>query len=277
MTLNEFFLKAPYELKKVGLKKGEKSLLHVLTPTILFILKPGIYLSIEGERENIFTREEMIFLPSGLSCLLSASNAQEVYIFPILHPSVLYLRYISSSFAPLPDLLKEPFFSLPLKEVFLKFLYSLTLYQKDNLLTDKLMEIKTAELFSLFKILYNETELRRFFTPVLSSEHAFMIMVLSSYKKVRTVEEFSEKSGISLSSFNRLFHKVFGVSPYRWMTQKKLESLMEAVTQSSYPLKQVAFDSGFSSLSQMIDFCKKHTGKTPGEIRKKALLRGTMN
>lgn len=107
-----------------------------------------------------------------------------------------------------------------------------------------------------------------FFYPVLTGEYQFIGQVLSLCQEINTVDELANRMNLSLSTFNRKFQSSFNISPYKWMIKKKTEKVYNAIIESESPLKQVADEVGFSSLSQMIDYCKKHIGMTPGEIRK---------
>ncbi|MCD7938572.1 MAG: helix-turn-helix domain-containing protein [Tannerellaceae bacterium] len=267
MMSSDVFPVQPYELKKVEFKKGE-NLICIEKPLIAFIQKKGVGISLKREFLKTTKGEEMIFLPPGFPCLFSLESDTEVYFLYLSDPLRLYIKYIAflSEKTPLP---KKLLVSLPLLEPIHEFLSSLLEYQKENLLSPILLEIKTAELFTLLKLLFPASHLTHFFAPVLLPGYSFMLKVLSAYKKVKSVEELAQKTALSLSGFHRLFQKVFGTTPYKWLIQKRIQLLFEELTTSDKPLKQVAFECGFSSLSQMIRFCKKHHGTTPGEIRKR--------
>ena len=57
------------------------------------------------------------------------------------------------------------------------------------------------------------------------------------------------------------------MSPVQYITRKRIERAELLLLTENLPVKEVAFELGFSDLSYFIRLFKKVTGKTPGENR----------
>lgn len=131
-------------------------------------------------------------------------------------------------------------------------------------------ELKIKEFFYLLRAYYNKKELAGFFRPLLSNNTRFTNFVLQNYKKVKTVNELAALYNSSVSSFDKKFRMTFGISPYKWMMQKKISVLYNELNTTTKPLKQIAKEQNFSSLPQFTDYCKKHFGYSPSKMRRLA-------
>lgn len=97
----------------------------------------------------------------------------------------------------------------------------------------------------------------------------FIELVLSNYKSVESVEEFSEKCGFNSSkTFTRHFQKHLGTTPKQWLMEIKKRDVVYQLRNTSYSFAVIARKLGFSSASHLYHFCVNRIGETPGEIRK---------
>jgi AraC-like DNA-binding protein len=67
--------------------------------------------------------------------------------------------------------------------------------------------------------------------------------------------------------FIRLFKREVGVSPLRYINQKKTEKAQLLLLTADMPVKEVAYELGFFDLSYFIRLFKKKVGMTPQEYR----------
>ncbi|MCD7978056.1 MAG: AraC family transcriptional regulator [Tannerellaceae bacterium] len=128
------------------------------------------------------------------------------------------------------------------------------------------------ELFHLLTYSYSKRELAGLFYPVLKREDSFARFIEENYPRLKTAKELVQEAHMSLKSFENKFNYVFGISPGRWMIRRKTEIVYQEITSSSLPLSVIADKCGFATLSHMTDFCKKHLGTTPTQIRKRSEL-----
>lgn len=130
------------------------------------------------------------------------------------------------------------------------------------------LKIKIQELFFLLRAYYPKEELLYFFRPLLEKNSTFSEFVYNNYMKVKSIKELADMANYSLSGFQKHFKKIFGVSAYQWLKQKRSMSIYRELNSTERPLKEISEEYGFSSPSHFNDFCKTQFGNTPGDIRK---------
>ena len=162
---------------------------------------------------------------------------------------------------------EETFPTMGMKPEMRPYVDSVLAYHGDGIDNPSLHGLKARELFILLGEYHTERELATFFRHGPGPNPGFSSFVLGNYRQVRTVKEFAQRANVSLSGFEKEFRRAFGTSPYRWMKQKRMERLLSQISRGDKPLKVVCEDCGFSSTSQMNDFCKKEWGVTPGKLR----------
>lgn len=72
-------------------------------------------------------------------------------------------------------------------------------------------------------------------------------------------------------SFRRKMKKVTGYTPKEWVVKERAKDVEHYLKNTHLTLTEVAFTTGFSSTSNLNDFCQAYLLDTPGEIRKKWL------
>ena len=80
----------------------------------------------------------------------------------------------------------------------------------------------------------------------------------------------SELSRIGLLSENHLlrnFNQIFGLTPFQYISQKRIQEAKRQLLETDKPIKEVAIDSGYSSFSNFSTYFKKITGKSPTSFR----------
>ncbi len=89
----------------------------------------------------------------------------------------------------------------------------------------------------------------------------------SHYKEINSINEIAKSLHISVSYICRLFKNELSTTPYKYITEKKLEYAKELL-QKNYSVTQAAMDSNFYSTSAFIQIFKKNYGITPNEYKK---------
>ena len=77
---------------------------------------------------------------------------------------------------------------------------------------------------------------------------------------------------LSVSHFYRSFRKVYGVSPYQYGQQRRLEKAAELLRGKSMPVQDIAFRCGFPDLPSFSRAFKKAYGLSPVQFRKRHSL-----
>lgn len=87
---------------------------------------------------------------------------------------------------------------------------------------------------------------------------------LSSLK----VAEVAAVANISPFYFSRLFRQSTGLSPHKYITQRRLEVAKQLLKKTNLPIIEISAEVGFNSQSHFITLFKKHVGTTPLKYRK---------
>lgn len=93
----------------------------------------------------------------------------------------------------------------------------------------------------------------------------------SALDRVVTLDELSEASGRDRWSLSRDFRALYGTSPYRYMTHRRLD-LARAMLTSGYPLAESAISAGFFDQSHMTRQFIQAYGVSPGRWLKRLKL-----
>jgi len=80
---------------------------------------------------------------------------------------------------------------------------------------------------------------------------------------------------LSYSWFRRIFKQYTGFAPAQYQMEIKLQKSKELLTSTGMPVKEIAFDLGFESVSYFVTFFKSRTGMSPTEYRDK--VKGKLN
>jgi AraC-like DNA-binding protein len=77
------------------------------------------------------------------------------------------------------------------------------------------------------------------------------------------LEKFGYLTGRSLTTFKKDFKNIFGNTPGRWLTQKRLELAHYQIVEQKRKPSEVYLDTGFEDLSHFSFAFKKHFGYNP--------------
>lgn len=80
------------------------------------------------------------------------------------------------------------------------------------------------------------------------------------------LEKFCYLTGRSLTTFKRDFHKLYNITPKRWLTQKRLELAYYQLKDTKRKPVDVYLETGFENLSHFSFAFKKRYGLTPSEL-----------
>ena len=77
------------------------------------------------------------------------------------------------------------------------------------------------------------------------------------------LEKFGYLTGRSLTTFKRDFHKIYGTTPQRWLTKKRLKLAYYLISKDSKKPAEIYRDAGFENLSHFSNAFKKQFGFAP--------------
>lgn len=81
------------------------------------------------------------------------------------------------------------------------------------------------------------------------------------------LDELAAEACLSPFHFSRLFHKATGVSPYRYVAERRVREAKRKLAEENLSLAEIALESGFGSQGNFNRIFRKHTGFTPGQFR----------
>jgi AraC family transcriptional regulator len=114
-------------------------------------------------------------------------------------------------------------------------------------------------------------------TPIESSAHGLDHMrlrrvldyVADNISEEITLENLAAIAGYSAFHFARKFALAMGISPGRYISQRRLENAMTELTAGKLPLAEIALNAQFSSQASFTRAFRRATGTTPKEYRRR--------
>lgn len=83
-----------------------------------------------------------------------------------------------------------------------------------------------------------------------------------------TLEDIADIAGFSPSHFITLFKNATGLTPHQYIIKRKVAFAKNQLINTKQSISQIALNTGFADQSHLTRVMRKHTGFTPGDIRK---------
>lgn len=146
------------------------------------------------------------------------------------------------------------------------YMNSLLFYYDSGKLSDaRLADLKIKE--ALIVLLEEEPELKNvlfdFNEPGKIDIEAFMN---KNFHFNVNLDRFAYITGRSLATFKRDFEKIFGITPGKWLIQKRLQEAHYLILEKGKMASEIYLDLGFEDLSHFSFAFKKHYGLSPSKI-----------
>ncbi|WP_343540070.1 AraC family transcriptional regulator, partial [Sphingobacterium thalpophilum] len=93
------------------------------------------------------------------------------------------------------------------------------------------------------------------------------ILMEGLYRENFTMAKLAELSNRSLSTFKRDFGRVFQSSPAKWILFRRLSDACVLLVNTDMSMSEIAFESGFETLSQFDKSFKRFFKTTPSAFR----------
>lgn len=90
----------------------------------------------------------------------------------------------------------------------------------------------------------------------------------AAYNKQIDLSYVSKELGVSVNHLIRLFKQYTDFTPLQYITKMRVEKAKELLKQSNMNILEIAYATGFKSLSNFYKCFKEQTGHTPNEHRK---------
>ena len=159
-------------------------------------------------------------------------------------------------------------FKIPPSLKLQKYFESLIPYFSDHKKSEALLSLKFEELL-LNLILQDEFQGFKSFLSQLNSNKKISIedFMEQNYAKNLSLSEYAFLSGMSLSSFKRVFEETFGSAPGKWLKNRRLEKAKYLITYSDKNVNEISDEMGFSSPSHFIASFKNRYGIPPKQYQ----------
>jgi AraC-like DNA-binding protein len=92
-------------------------------------------------------------------------------------------------------------------------------------------------------------------------------LINTHYAESLGLPEFSAMLGIHQSTAAAAFRSVLGISVNEYLIRYRLAQAMHRLADTTDPILDIAFSTGFGSTSRFYDLFKRRTGRTPGQFR----------
>jgi len=93
-------------------------------------------------------------------------------------------------------------------------------------------------------------------------------MIRERHREELSLADVAAAVELSRERLSRLFHESLGITFSEYLIQVRLASARQLLSGSDAPITEVAFESGFQSLSQFNRNFSKYEGQTPGGYRR---------
>jgi transcriptional regulator GlxA family with amidase domain len=88
-------------------------------------------------------------------------------------------------------------------------------------------------------------------------------MIREKLDGVIHLAEMAEECGLSVSHFTRAFKTSFGVSPYRWLLERRIDRAKALLLANALPIADIAIWTGFSDQAAFTRAFHKMVGDSP--------------
>lgn len=95
-------------------------------------------------------------------------------------------------------------------------------------------------------------------------------LIRERHREELSLADIASSIELSRERLSRLFHETLGITFSEYLTQVRLASARQLLSDGDAPITEVAFESGFQSLSQFNRNFAKYEGRSPREFRKSA-------
>lgn len=82
------------------------------------------------------------------------------------------------------------------------------------------------------------------------------------------LSDMARECGLSVSHFTRAFRKSFGLSPYRWLLERRMDRAKALLVTSDLPIADIAVQAGFSDQAALTRAFGRIVGDSPGRWRR---------
>lgn len=90
-----------------------------------------------------------------------------------------------------------------------------------------------------------------------------------NYAKDVRLRDIASVGLMSENHFIRNFHQMYGLTPFQYISQKRIKEAKRQILETNRPIKDIAIDMGYSSLGNFSTYFKQMVGQSPSAFRKR--------
>jgi AraC-like DNA-binding protein len=142
------------------------------------------------------------------------------------------------------------------------------LFQHKAALSDTVLKLKLKEVILLLLQTNNSDPIRQIVKSLFSERtFTFKELIDAHIFSAATIENLAQLTNCSLSTFKRKFKETYQATPGKYILEKRLEKVAEALRISDDPISQIGYDWGFESPEHLSRAFKKQYGLSPSAYR----------
>jgi AraC-like DNA-binding protein len=145
------------------------------------------------------------------------------------------------------------------------FFQAMTVYfAGDEKPPEALLKLKLRELLTSILVGKSNPTLSAYFRSLATSDAPPIASIMEmNFRHNLSIEAFAQMCHRSLSSFKREFRKHYGVSPGRWLLDRRLEHSASLLRNTGMSITHVMLECGFEDLSHFSRAFKTKFGRAP--------------
>jgi AraC-like DNA-binding protein len=250
----------PPQEEPVGMWTQTDHLLHVLTGKTSWKTATGTYFAEEGE--SVFFKKGAYIMPEHVEERLCV----QVFFIPdtFIRKTVLEIASDLPKVSTSIELL-EPTIRVKNDIGLCAFFQAMSVYfAGDEAPSEILLKIKLKELLVSILAGQHNQVLSAYLRSVAESTAPSIPMIMeTNFYLNLSIEEFARMCHRSISSFKRDFQKHYGISPGRWLLERRLNHSAFLLQSTTMSVTEIAFDCGFADLSHFSKAFKGQFGQSP--------------
>ena len=138
-------------------------------------------------------------------------------------------------------------------------------------LKEDVLKLKVKEIISLLVETDKSGNAGRLFGDLfLDREYDFQQVIRKNLFEDLNLDDLAHLTGLSLSSFKRKFSSLFGTSPNKYITSKRLERAQMLLLTTEQRVSDIAYDCGFSDVGYFSKLFRSIYEASPSEFREQA-------
>ena len=118
-------------------------------------------------------------------------------------------------------------------------------------------------LYEFFSLLYSDNNKNSFPDPITSAKK----IIEYNYNNDLSVDTIAKSLFLDSAYFSRLFRKKVGISPKKYILERRLNKAKELLKKSEYSIKEIAVTTGFKDPLYFSKLFKDKTGMSPSEYK----------